>query len=120
MMKYFRNAGLALAFVTALAACASIPNPFTKPTLAAVEASYGAALSVAVGYRDACAKRLIPPDCRTIVPKVQSYGAQAQSAVLVARRFVKNNPTIDATAVLTTAQDAVNALKANTPTTGVK
>lgn len=117
MIKYFRNVGVAFAVVFTLAACASIPNPFNKPTLAAVEASYGAALSLAVGYRDACALRRIPPDCRLIVPRVQKYGAVAQAEMLVARRFVKDNPTIDATTVLITAQDAVTALKNATPKT---
>lgn len=108
---------LPIFFALALTACASIPNPFTAPTLAAVESSYGAALAVAVNYRDACAQRLIPSSCRTVVPVVQVYGARAQSAVLVARNFVKNNPTLDATSILSTAQDAIEMFKSNTPKT---
>lgn len=108
---------LALVLSFALTACASIPNPFTAPTLAAVESSYGAALALAVNYRDACAQRLIPASCRTVVPVMQSYGARAQSAVLVARNFVKNNPTLDATSILSTAQDAIEMFKSNTPKT---
>lgn len=102
---------VAVVLALALTACASVKNPFDTPKLATVEASYGAALSLAVGYRDACAQRLIPPDCRPIVKQIQAYGLRAQNAVVYARSFVRNNPTIDATDAIRVAQDAVTALK---------
>ena len=90
---------------------ASINNPISTPTLAAVESSYGAALSVAVGYRDACAQRLIPSSCRPIVAQLQTYGRQAQGAVVAARNFVRNNPTIDPVSAVLAAQAAVSDFK---------
>ncbi|MFA5897681.1 MAG: hypothetical protein WC829_01080 [Hyphomicrobium sp.] len=111
----------------ALAGCANLPNPFasfsnplTTPTLAAVESTYGAALSVAVGYRDACAARTIPVSCRTVVPIVQAYGKRAQGAIVAARGFVKNNPKLDATSLLIAAQTAVTDFKDVQNKLGVK
>lgn len=102
---------LSIVLTLALTACAAIKNPVDTPKLATVEASYGAALSIAVGYRDACAKRLIPPDCRPIVKQIQAYGIRAQNAIVYARSFVRKNPTLDATVAIRVAQDAVTALK---------
>lgn len=118
-MKYFRILYVFFG-VALLAGCASIPNPFNKPTLAGVENAYGAALSVAVGYRDACSARLIPPSCRPIVKEVQTYGAKAQASIVVARSFVKNNPTLDITSTLAAAQAAVDDFKNAETRLGVK
>jgi len=103
---------LAVVLSLSLTACASIKNPFDKPTLAAVESGYGAALSLAVGYRDACAKRQIPPSCRPIVAELQFYGRKAQAAVVSARNFARNNPTLDITSALLAAKAAVDDFKA--------
>ena len=115
---------LLLAF--ALAACASLPNPFTvisnpfdTPTLAKVETAYGAALSVAVGYRNACAQRLIPSDCRPVVKQLQAQGARAQAAVVAARKFVKNYPQISAATAIVAAKAAVDDFKAEQTRLGV-
>ena len=109
-----------IVFALALTACASINNPLSPTTMAQVETAYGAALSVAVGYRDACAQRLIPPACRPIVKQIQVYGQKAQAAVLYARSFVKNNPTVDASTAIRVAQDAVAVLTTYETTSGVK
>ena len=113
---------LVICFALALAGCASlsIKNPFTTTTLGDVEAAYGTALSIAVGYRDACAQRLIPPSCRTIVPQVQRYGVQAQNAIVYARSFVRNNPTLDPTTAVKIASDAVSAFSSFEAQAGVK
>ena len=115
---------LLLAFV--LAGCASLPNPFTAvsnpfdtPTLAKVETAYGAALSIAVGYRRACAERSIPPSCRPIVKQLQAQGARAQAAVVAARKFVKNYPQISAASAIGAAKAAVEDFKAEQTGLGV-
>ena len=87
----------------------SFTNPVSKDTLAKVEAGYGAALSVAVAYRNACASKSLPPSCRAIVVQIQNADKYAHAQIVVARNFVKNNPTVDASAVLTTAKQAVDA-----------
>lgn len=102
---------LTCVFALLLSGCATIKNPFDQPKLVTVEATYGATLAIAVGYRDSCAKRLIPPSCRPIVKQMQAYGAQAQGAILYARDFSRKNPTLDATDAIRVAQDAVSALR---------
>jgi len=111
---------VAISLALALTACASISNPIKPNNLAQVESAYGAALSIAVGYRDACANRLIPPSCRPIVKQVQAYGAKAQAAVIYARSFVRNNPTLDASNAIAIAQDAVAVLQTYETNAGVK
>ena len=107
MKKFFAATALVLAF--AIGGCSSIgvKNPFDQPTLAKVETAYGAVLAIAVNYRDACAKRLIPPSCRTVVPRLQLYGRATHTAVLNARNFVRNYPNLNAVNVLIAAQQSI-------------
>ena len=80
----------------------------------------GAALAVAVGYRDACAARAIPSSCRPIVFRLQEVGRQAQASVLAARNFVRNYPTLSAANAINAAQDAVNFFKSTQSSLGVQ
>lgn len=94
-----------------MAACpARFQNPVSNETLANTEATYGAALAVAVNYRRACVakKASIYPGCRAVVAQLQSVGKIAQTSVLMARDFVRKNPTLDASAVISTAWAAVS------------
>lgn len=99
---------------------APIQNPVGQSELDKIRAAYGSALAIAVGYRDACAQRLIPPSCRTAVRKMQPYGEKAQRAFVAARNFVANNPTISAVSVLQAAWDAVKDLQIVQSELGVK
>lgn len=99
---------IAILFTLALSACATIQNPIGITDLASVESAYGVALSVAVGYHDSCAKKLIPRSCRAIVVKLQAADRVAQAALVRARSFVKNNPTLGAGSVIQIAKDAVD------------
>jgi hypothetical protein len=99
---------------------ASIPNPLSQTTLADVEIGYGAALALAVNYRDACAAREIPPSCRPVVRKLQTYGALTQTGILQARAFVKNNPTDDAAVIVNQAAQALATFVALERSNGIK
>jgi len=124
MMKKF----LAICFLTiALGGCSTVQgllngevNPIGTQSLAAVEASYGTALSVANGYKQACANGAITGSCRTVVVTMQNADRYAYAQILVARNFVKNNPNIDATVVISTAQAAVAAFQQVQSQNGVK
>lgn len=116
---------IVLALSLSLAGCAfnplaSFSNPVSGDALAKAEADYGAALSIAVAYRNSCAQRLIPPACRPIVKQIQNAENYAHSQILVARNFVNNNPTVDATVLIMTAQQAVAAYQTVASTNGVK
>lgn len=113
---------IAAAMALCLGGCANF-NPFASfqnvstQSLASAEESYGGALAIAVAYRNACDQRLIPSSCRTIVKSIQIAENYAYGQLKVARDFVKNNPTVDATVIITTAQQAVAAFQAAVPAT---
>lgn len=113
---------LAVVLVLFLGACATIQNPVTANELAAVESAYGVTLSVAVAYRNACARKAsyVYPSCRSIVPRLQAAGRSAQTAVVAARKFVRENPTIDASSLISVARLAVDQFKTIADTNGVR
>lgn len=89
----------------------SIPNPVSRTDLGYVEATYGTALALMVGYRNSCASKVIPPSCRPVVEKLQSANAVAKVAIDNAHAFVKNNPTVNASSLIAAAQAAVDAFR---------
>lgn len=105
------------AFLLVSACTTSVQNLVSNETLANVEATYGAVLAVAVNYRRACVARkaTIYPGCRAIVVQMQSVGKIAQSSVLTARAFVRDNPTIDAGVVISAAVSAVTQFQSVVP-----
>jgi uncharacterized membrane protein len=117
MKRFFIAAALACAVT--LGGCATIQNPVNTTQLAQVESAYGVALSIAVAYRNLplcktgnptsltniCAKR-------SVVVKLQSADRDAQIAMVSARQFVRNNPTLSAASVIGIAQNAVATLQA--------
>lgn len=114
---------IGLALVLCLSACGSlgsIQNPITQNRLATIESTYGVLLSVAVGYRNACAEKRLPRSCRPIVAQLQSAGRVAHNRVLELRAFVRDNPTLDATVLITSAQSAVAAFQDVQTVYGVK
>ena len=102
-----------------LSACASINNPITLNEIGGMESAYGIALSAAVAYRslplcktgftatltNVCAQR-------SIIVKLQAANRGVIVAVHAARDFVVNNPTLDPTTVISTAQRALSGLQA--------
>lgn len=118
---------IALLLVLALAGCATMNNPISQNSLANIEATYGVALSAANAYRNlplcktgtttsltnVCARR-------SIVVKIQSAVTKAQAADLQLRAFVKNNPTLDASSLISALQSAVAFLQSIETSNGVK
>lgn len=86
-------------------------NPVGATQLGSVESAYGLALSAAVAYRNACARRVIAATCRPIVVQLQRAGRLAQTNIVAARTFIRQNPTLDASSVITAAQGAVTAFR---------
>lgn len=118
---------LVLALPLILAGCASINNPLTLNELGGMESAYGLALSAAVAYRslplchtgtvasatNVCAQR-------SIVVKLQQASRTATLSIHAARDFVVNNPTVDATVAIATAQRALAGLQAIEQTYNIK
>ena len=103
--------------IFALAGCATVQNPISVSSLATIESAYGVALAGAVAYRNRprCTKTALESISnlcarRSIVLKLQAADRQAQIALGKATIFIKNNPTLDASALLAAAQASVDAL----------
>lgn len=99
---------------------ASIANPVTLTSLYDIKASYAIAQAGADAYiqryRDGhrCTKTALESvtnlcSRRSIVLKLQNADRVAQIAIGRADTFIRDNPTIDASAVIAAAQSAVSA-----------
>lgn len=121
---------IAIALSLSLGACAQLQKtadflttgvtiPVKQQTVDTLNASWGAALAVADGYREACVARVIPPSCRTVVKRMQAAAGPIHAAVKRARMLALN-PNINATEVIRIASDAVNDFKILQMEMGVK
>lgn len=110
----------ALLIVLLLSACTTLNNPLTPNRLAALESAYGVVLSAAVAYRNSCARGALPRSCRSITVELQRAGSVAQLRVVSLRRFVRENPTLDASTLLVAAESAVDAFNQVSLVYGVK
>lgn len=109
----------ALLLAFSLTACASIPNPITQSRVDTVVASWGAALAVFNGYKEACAKRLIPSSCRTVVIKTQAVIPTVRAKVNSARDFA-SKPTLSTLDLVGIAETAVGDFERLQADLGVK
>ena len=60
-----------------------------------------------------CARRVLPPVCRTYVNNGRDIIINANAADKAAQRFVDNNPTLDATNVVQAFTGLVNDFQNN-------
>ena len=128
-----KRAILTVLFAASLAGCATLPNgtkvflptasianPVTPTSMYDIKATYAIAQAGAdtyiQRYRDGfrCTKTHLesvtnPCSRRSIVLKMQAADRTAQIALGKADAFIANNPTIDASAVISAAQLAVTA-----------
>jgi hypothetical protein len=95
---------------------ASAPNPVTAEDFAAIESAYGVALAGAVAYRNRplCKKTALESVSnlcarRSIIVRMQDADRRAQVALGSARVFIRDNPTLDAGALISAAKAAVGA-----------
>lgn len=103
---------------------APITNPVQPVTVYQVKNVYAAALELADGYREYCWARpyailmadpLTKPICQNRRPNVrrlQKTQAKASAAIQTVDNFVRNNPTLSATQVLSAAWTAVQDFQA--------
>ena len=101
-----------------LSACAfnplqSFTNPVRGTNLYEAELVFDGAVKTFNELKGLCAKRTLPPTCRTYVVKGQKIIANAYAADKAAQNFVKNNPTLDATNVIQAFTGLVSDFKNN-------
>ena len=92
---------------------------FTTDNLDSVETGYGTALAIASSYRDLCQRKVINKSCWTVIAQIQPYENKAYNAVLVLRKFIKSNPTLDASSYIQLAKDAITSFKSVQTQNGV-
>lgn len=98
-----------------LCGCGSIPNPITTDRVVVIKESYGVALSAAVAYRDSCAQRILPPSCRTVVPRLVAANRRVEIALSRLSSLEALGPAVDLTEAINALSDAVNDLKLLVP-----
>lgn len=113
---------LILVAALVLGACSTVPNPINRDKLAAVEASYGITLAVASNYRNLydtnpCTKAKplsVTNYCaeRDVVTLFQGADTVVQGALVRLRIYVRNNPTLDASAYINAALNAIADFRA--------
>lgn len=109
------------------AATTTITNPVKAVNVYQVKNAYAATLQLAVSWREYCYSKpyaalmtdpVAKPVCqsrRRVVRAVQSAQPKAASAIRTAENFVRNNPTLNATSVISAAWDAVAAFRSAVP-----
>jgi len=90
----------ALAGCTAVNPLASVTNPVNTTNLYQGELVFDATLKTFNELKGLCVSRVLPSKCRTYVVQGQGYIRKAYAADIAARKFVTNNPTLDATNVV--------------------
>ena len=105
----------------------TITNPVTSVDIYRVKNTYAAADQLVVDYRKYCwsqpyaalmADPIAKPICqnrRPVVRAAQSYRAKASFAIGQADTFIRNNPTLNASTVVTAAWSAVTAYQNSIP-----
>ncbi len=88
-------------FLSGCAAFAQFRNPIGPTQLAQIESTYALVLNAAVAYRKTCAQRILPREqCAPVVAKLQVADKTVQVTLKEVRRFIKANPTLDASSLI--------------------
>ncbi len=100
-----KRIAILFAIVLSLGGCsggklASLTNPATPTNLYAAELVFDGSLKTFNELKGLCARRVLPPVCRTYVTQGQDYIRKIAAADVAANNFVENNPTLDATNVI--------------------
>lgn len=94
------------ALALALGGCTVGFNPFASvknvsvTNLYEAELAFDGSIKTFNELKGLCARRALPPVCRTYVKQGQTVIKNAYAADVAARSFIKNNPTLDATNVV--------------------
>jgi hypothetical protein len=106
---------------------AQIANPISATNVYQVKNGYAASLQIAAEWRQYCysmrykvilADPIARPVCssrRAVVRSIKTYGPMAGQAVQDAETFVAQHPTLDASAVISAAMQAVARFRAAIP-----
>jgi len=99
---------------------AGISRVVTTDNVNSLQASYGAALAIAVNYRRLCESKVINKSCWKVISIIQPYDNNAYNALVELRIFTKENPNLDNTSFIQLAKSAITAFKNVQVKNGVK
>ena len=91
----------------------SYKNPVSATNLYQANLAYDGALKAFNKMKDLCERRVIPNTCRTYVIGGQRVIPQAEKARKIASDFIRQNPTIDAGALVNAYTLLIGNLEAN-------
>lgn len=118
---------LILFFALSLTACASIPNPFKTNNLYEIEAAVGVARISVLGYFSLrqCKKSEIVTTTnvcarRSVKVQLQIADRNLQFALIEARQFIKNNPTIDPSEAFKAVRGALSLFQSIALNNGIR
>lgn len=104
---------------------ATVNNPVGRNELAAIESGYAIALTAALAVRrlPMCKRGQEPTFSavcvkRSVLVALQAYDRAAHAAIVTARRFVRDNPTLNAFSVLAAARQAVEDFRSAAQSAG--
>lgn len=89
------------------------PNPLTAADLYKVELVFDGSVKTFNALKGLCARRALPPVCRTYVNKGIGIIDKANAADKTAQKFVAENPTVDATTVIGAFTGLANDFESN-------
>lgn len=90
------------------------PDNFDSVTIA-----MGTTESAGYSYRDLCERKIINKSCWKVIATLQPYENNAYISYTTLKKFVKANPTADASAFIKAARDAITSLRTMQTTNGV-
>jgi hypothetical protein len=106
---------------------ASVTTPVGKRELALVENTYAIAITTAIRYRDLgiCKPGTVetlarPCARRDVLIVLQGYDRKAHAAIVTARNFIRDNPTISAVSAVNAARAAVSDFQTALSNSGAK
>lgn len=82
------------------------PDNFDSVTIA-----MGTAESAGFSYRDLCERKIINKKCWAMIAMLQPYENKAYISYTTLKKFVKANPTADASTFIREARDAITSLR---------
>lgn len=97
-----------------------ISATFTPDNLDSVTIAIGTAESAAYSYRDLCQRKVIDKSCWGVIKNLQPYENKAYISYITLKKFVRANPTADASTFIKAAKDAITSLKNEQFINGVK
>lgn len=89
----------------------AVHDTFTPDNFDSVTILMGTAESAGYSYKDLCERKIINKKCWIAIENLQPYENKAYLAYNALKKFVKSNPTADASTFIKEAKDAITSFR---------